>query len=492
MDTSVLDIAEETSRIDIPRIMIAGTGSGCGKTTVTCALLKAFIRRRLAVTSFKCGPDYIDPMFHSEMIGAKSRNLDMFLCGEKTTKYLLAQNAKDSDLSIIEGVMGFYDGLGVKDSEYSSFDLSEKTQTPVILIINASGMSMSVLAMVKGFVEFRQNNIAGIILNEASPVIYPQLKEMIESSFNVKVMGYMPKSKDVILESRHLGLVTAAEVPLLQNKLETLADMAEKYLDLDAIYELANSAPELEYNEISVNAGEKISARKETSVKIAVAKDEAFCFYYEDSHELLRRMGAELVSFSPLNDERLPDGISGLILGGGYPEVYLARLSENVSMKESIKNAIDDGLPAYAECGGFMYLGKWLDGFPMVGAIDMKSEMTVKLQNFGYITMAFKNATAFNNATALKSAITPKNGLSGWSGPDRVINAHEFHYSTSNSTAGAFISTKVSTGKQWDSIAVGENLFAGYPHLHFWGNPQIAENFFMKCRRFTKNRCDKI
>lgn len=454
----ILSTAKKTSRITAPRIMVAGTGSGCGKTTITCALLKAFIRRGLAVTSFKCGPDYIDPMFHSEMIGAKSRNLDMFLCGEKTTAYLLAENARNSDLSIIEGVMGFYDGLGVKNPEFSSYDLSEKTKTPVILIINASGMSLSVLAMVKGFVEFKRNNIAGIILNEVSQEIYPLLKESIEKAFPVIVLGYMPKTKETVLESRHLGLVTAAEVPLLQNKLDMLADMAEKYLEMDTILDLAKSAPELEYNEVSI--------KEANPVRIAIANDKAFCFYYEDSLDLLRKMGAELIPFSPLHDEALPEKISGLILGGGYPEIYLDQLSKNTFIIENIRHAIEKGLPTYAECGGFMYLGKSIENFPMIGIIDMKSEMTSRLQNFGYIIMDQKTDDF------------------GWINPKCKIPAHEFHYSKSNLDHGAFISTKVSSGKQWDSMVVDENLFAGYPHLHFWGTPQLSEGFLNKCRKF--------
>lgn len=443
--------------------MIAGTNSGCGKTTITCAVLRALINRGLKTAAFKCGPDYIDPMFHTEIIGAKSRNLDLFLCGEEATKYLLKKNSKDADISIIEGVMGYYDGLGVDNILYSSCDLSNKTNTPVILVVNCAGMSYSVVALIKGFMDFYENNIVGVILNNISEGMYLRYKDSIEKHLNVKVLGFMPRQKDAIFESRHLGLVTAEEVTLLDEKIDILANMAQKYIDLDAIISLAKTAPSLVCEEVVIE--------KQNSVKIAVARDKAFCFYYEDSLELLRQMGAILIPFSPLKDTALPEDIDGLILGGGYPELYLEKLSKNTSMLNNIKASVISGLPTYAECGGFMYLGKTItadDGkYKMVGAIDTNTIMTKKLQNFGYVFLEANEDNMFCNK-------------------GQGINAHEFHYSSSDNRGKTFKALK-SSGKSWEGVFGTNSIYAGYPHLHLWGNIDFAKRFISKCCDF-KNR----
>lgn len=443
--------------------MIAGTNSGCGKTTITCAVLRALINRGLKTAAFKCGPDYIDPMFHTEIIGAKSRNLDLFLCGEEATKYLLKKNSKDADISIIEGVMGYYDGLGVDNILHSSCDLSNKTNTPVILVVNCAGMSYSVVALIKGFMDFYQNNIVGVILNNISEGMYLRYKDSIEKHLNVKVLGFMPRQKEAIFESRHLGLVTAEEVTLLDEKIDILANMAQKYIDLDAIISLAKSAPPLVCEEVVIE--------KQNSVKIAVARDKAFCFYYEDSLELLRQMGAILIPFSPIKDIALPEDIDGLILGGGYPELYLEKLSKNTSMLNNIKASVISGLPTYAECGGFMYLGKTItvdDGmYKMVGAIDTNTILTKKLQNFGYVFLEANEDNMFCSK-------------------GQGINAHEFHYSSSDNRGKTFKALK-SSGKSWEGVFGTSSIYAGYPHLHLWGNIDFAKRFISKCCDF-KNR----
>jgi cobyrinic acid a,c-diamide synthase len=437
--------------------MIAGTGSGCGKTTITCAVLKALVNRGLEVASFKCGPDYIDPMFHSKIIKAKSRNLDMFLCGEEATKYLFAKNSENTDISVIEGVMGFYDGLSIHNIEFSSCDISNKTNTPVVLVVNCDGLYFSIVAMIKGYIDFYENKIVGVILNNTSGQMYPLYKDSIEKHLNIKVLGFMPRLKSAVLESRHLGLITADEVILLDEKLEELAKTAEENIDLDKILALANNALPLTYREIKVE--------KQETVRLAIAMDKAFCFYYEDSLELLRQMGAELIPFSPLQDKILPENIDGLILGGGYPELYAETLSENTSMLNSIKNSFKNGLPTYAECGGFMYLGKTISvndrSYNMVGAIETNSALTNKLQNFGYIRLVAKEDTVFC-----------KKG--------QGINAHEFHYSKSDKNGNTFEAVK-SEEKGWDVGFSSPSFFAGYPHLHLWGNLDFARNFLRKC-----------
>ena len=444
------------------RVMIAGTGSGCGKTTVTCAILKALKNRGLNVTSFKCGPDYIDPMFHSEIIGTKSRNLDMFLCGEEITKYLFAENSRESDISIIEGVMGFYDGLGIRNSKYSSNYISNETDTPVVLVVGCAGMALSIAAMVKGYTDFYKNNIKGVIINGASEKMYPIYKEIIESNTGVKTLGFLPKIKEASIESRHLGLVTASEIDSLNHKIDLLGENGEKYIDIDGLLEIAKEAPAMECDNIEIEQGEPVT--------IGVAKDKAFCFYYEDSLQLLKKMGAKIVTFSPLNDEKIPEGINGIILGGGYPEVFAEKLSKNKSMLNSIKTAITEGMPVYAECGGFMYLGNTIKDeseleYEMVGAIDMKSELTKRLQNFGYTTLKAKG----DNLLAKE----------GWG-----INAHEFHYSKSNDDGDDFKAVKPSTGVERNCIHGSETLFAGYPHLHLWANIDFAKRYIEKCREY--------
>lgn len=434
--------------------MIAGTGSGCGKTTITCGILRGLINKGLKVASFKCGPDYIDPMFHSEVTGAKSRNLDMLMCGENTVKQLYSENSKGADISIVEGVMGFYDGLGVNNTDYSSNDLSNKTSTPVILVVNCKGMALSVAAFIKGFLEFSNNDIQGVILNGINVGMYHMYKEIIEKHNDIKVLGFMPNLPEATIESRHLGLVTASEIDDLRTKIDILAENAAKYIDLDALLAIASTAPEIHYEQYTVdNIGH---------TKIAIARDKAFCFYYEDSINLLRKMGAEILPFSPLNDMVLPDDIDGIILGGGYPELYLDKLSKNSSMLDSIRNAIKKQVPVYAECGGFMYLGSSIDGQKMVNAINSNSMLTDRLQNFGYIRL-----------TADQDTLLCKKGES--------INAHEFHYSKSDYDGDSVTATKISTGKERACIFASENIFAGYPHLHLWGNIDFAKTFVKKC-----------
>lgn len=449
--------------INFNRIMIAGTGSGCGKTTITCGILKALANKGLNVASFKTGPDYIDPMFHSHITKVKSRNLDMLLCGENIVKQLFAENSKDMDISVVEGVMGFYDGLGTKNTDYSSNDLSNKTSTPVILVVNCKGMALSVAAFIKGFMEFSANNIKGVILNGVNPGMFTFYKELIEEHNKLKVLGFLPNIPEASIESRHLGLITADEINDLKEKIDILAENTVKYIDLDSLMEMAASAPALTY--------EKISPELIGHTRIAIANDKAFCFYYEDSLNLLRQLGAELVQFSPLDDASLPKDIDGIILGGGYPELYKDELSKNSSMLESIRNAFNDKMPIYAECGGYMYLGSSIEGVNMVEALQVNSTLTNRLQNFGYISLKANNDN-----------LLCKKGES--------INAHEFHYSKSDNDGDDFTATKISSGKERQCIVAEDNIFAGYPHLHLWGNVEFAKNFINRCIEF-RNKVDE-
>ena len=299
----------------VPRLVLAGTNSGCGKTTVTCAVLLALGLRGLRVGAAKCGPDYIDPMFHSRVIGAKSSNLDPFFFDRDTMRYLLAHNGEGCDVTVIEGVMGYYDGLGLTSTRASTYEAARESESPVVLVVNARGAALSVLAAAEGFLRFAPDSgIRGVILNGCSAMSYGPLARELENRLGVRACGYLPRLPECALESRHLGLVTADEVADLQEKLRKLAAEAEKTLDIAALLEIAAAAPPLRFTPpVLPEAG--------APVRIGVARDRAFCFYYEDSLDLLRQLGAELIPFSPLADERLPDGVQGLYLGGGYPEL---------------------------------------------------------------------------------------------------------------------------------------------------------------------------
>ncbi|MBR2896044.1 MAG: cobyrinate a,c-diamide synthase, partial [Oscillospiraceae bacterium] len=418
--------------------------------------------RGMRVGAFKCGPDYIDPMFHSRIIGAKSANLDLFFFQDNTLRYLLAKNAAQCDVSIIEGVMGFYDGMGLTTTRASSYQVAQITESPVVLVVNAKGASLSVLATIHGFLTlYPDNHIRGVILNQCSAMTYSALAEAIEERFAIKTLGYLPKMEDCALESRHLGLVTAAEVEGLREKLQLMAEQAEKTIDMNGILELANSA--------SAVTCEPIELLRMEQVRIAVAKDKAFCFYYEDSLETLREMGAEHVEFSPMDDRKLPEDIHGLYLGGGYPELYAETLSKNQSMRESVRNALEQELPCIAECGGFMYLTEAIGEYPMVGFLSGSCFDTGKLTRFGYVTLRAK-----------------KDNLLCTAGGE--ISGHEFHHWDCTQPGNGFTATK-STGKQWDCAVVTDTLYAGYPHFHFYANPEFAENFYKICLK-EKHRYD--
>ena len=415
------------------------------------------MNRGLRVGTFKCGPDYIDPMFHSRIIGAKAANLDSYFFDDNTLRFLLAQNGADRDISIVEGVMGFYDGMGLTETLGSTYSVARITQTPVVLVVGAKGASLSVLATIQGFLDFcPDNQLQGVVLNQCTASAYEALAEEIRRRFAGRVcpLGYLPRLPDCTLESRHLGLVTAAEVEDLQEKLRTLAVQAEKTMDLDGLLELAKSAPNVNYAPVELP--------RFAPVRIAVARDRAFCFYYEDSLKALVRMGAELVPFSPLTDPGLPEDIQGLYLGGGYPELYARQLSENASMRCSIKNALTKGLPCIAECGGFMYLTEEIADLPMVGYLPGRSFDNGKLTRFGYVRLRAE-----------------KDGLLCKAGEE--IRGHEFHHWDCTDPGGDFTARKELSGGKWECVVSTPTLYAGYPHFHFYANPSFAVNFYRAC-----------
>lgn len=449
------------------RIMIAGTNSGCGKTTVTCALLQALVNREIKTSAFKCGPDYIDTMFHQKIIGVQSNNLDAHFCDKDKMNFLIAKNS--FEMSVIEGVMGFYDGVGEK---FSSHCISIDTGTPVIIVIDCKGMGESVGAVMNGFLNFKKpNNIIGFIFNKLPESLINTAKKLC-SEMNTEYFGRFPYEKKCVVESRHLGLVTADEIENIKEKMQILSRIAEDNLLIDKIIDFSKRADDLQVCKINYS---KID---DNVIKIAVAYDRAFCFYYEENFQLLREMGCEIVYFSPLFDKKLPDGSSGLIIGGGYPELYAKKLSENASMLEDIREKIGKKMPVIAECGGFMYLQKFIEdtkknSFEAVGIFDGYAFKTEKLQRFGYVDLIAKN-----------DCMLCKKG--------EKIAAHEFHYWDCTSCGDGFTAKKLNGGASYDCAFSSENMYAGFPHLYFYSDPKIAENFIKKCLEFRdKNEQDQ-
>lgn len=456
----------------IPRILLAAGSSGSGKTLITCGLLEALVERGLKTASFKCGPDYIDPMFHSRVIGTKSRNLDTFFTGSEVTKYLLTRNARDCEIAVMEGVMGFYDGVAGTTTTASAYDLAKVTDTPVILIVNSRGMSVSLAAYVKGFLEYKKDShIKGVIFNQMSPMLYPRMKKLLEEELGVAVLGYVPKVEDCVIESRHLGLVLPDEIPELKDRLHKLAGVLEETLDIDRILELAGEAPDL----LDAKPESVTDFRLSEPVRIGVAEDEAFCFFYADNFRLLSEMGAEIVPFSPMEDKQLPDDLDGLLLYGGYPELNGKKLEQNTTMKDMIREKLKAGMPCMAECGGFMYLHEEMEGmdgnfYQMAGVIPGKAYRTPKLSRFGYMTLTQKK---------------PALGMEDFG----EIPAHEFHYFDSENCGGDFHAAKPESKRGWDCIHGTDTMLAGFPHLYYYGNPEVPKAFLKKCLAYKKQRC---
>lgn len=454
--------------MQLPRIMIGATGSGSGKTLITCGILQALVNRGLHVASFKCGPDYIDPMFHSKILGIQSKNLDSFLSNKETLRYLFGKTAKEAEISVMEGVMGFYDGLAGISTRASSYEVAKITKTPVILIIPCKGMSLSILAMIQGFLHYRQDNrIVGVILNQISQNLYMELKVQIEKELNIKVLGYVPYVKELVIESRHLGLVKPDEIEDFHRKLNSLSEVMEETLELDTMIEIARNVQELFYKVPIIH-------KIEGQPCIAIARDEAFCFYYQDNLELLQEMGAKLIEFSPIHDRTLPQGVNGLILGGGYPELVAEQLSKNITMREDIKKKLENGLPCMAECGGFLYLHQQMEDmkghrYPMVGSIGGLAYPINRLGRFGYITL-----------TANYTQMIGERGES--------IAGHEYHYFDSSLCGDSFTAQKPLRKTAWQCIHGKEQLAAGFPHLYYYSNQKIPYRFLEQCVKWGNKK----
>lgn len=457
------------------RIMIAATGSGSGKTTITCALMQILKNKGQQVISFKCGPDYIDPMFHEKVIGVSSKNLDTFFTNEEQTKRILLKNRTKNDFAVLEGVMGLYDGLAGIKEEGSSYHLARITQTPIILVVDAKGMGRSMIPLIAGFMAYdKEHLIQGVLLNRMSKSYYEIIKPMLEEELKICVLGYLPEHKELQIESRHLGLIMPEEQKNIEIKLQIISEEFGKTVLLEEIMRIAENAEELEEdNPLEQNKyGQSEQEMAKDKPVIAVAKDEAFCFYYEDNLLLLQESGAIIQYFSPIHDKELPFGCNGLLLGGGYPELYARELSENNTMLVSIKKAIAKGMPVVAECGGFMYLHSAIidksgQSYEMAGVIPAVCHDTGKLMRFGYIELQEK-----------RSCFLPE---------DESIKGHEFHYYDSTDNGEDCFAIKPVTDKKYSCVIEGENYWLGFPHLYYPSNPKFAHCFVRKAKQYKRN-----
>lgn len=437
-------------------VMLAAMHSGAGKTIACCAILSAFRKRGMHLQAFKAGPDYIDPMFHRSALEIPSRNLDLYLQGEDGVLATLSRT--EADLAVLEGAMGYYDGLNSTD-RYSAWELARLTNTPAVLVLRPKQSSLSLAAQVCGMIGFRpESGIRALLLTDCSARSAERFRPMLEKETGLPVLGFLPSMPEARLPERHLGLMTAAEVADLSVRLERLADQAEENIDLDSLLALAGVC----------ETRKTISIARPAVCRIAVARDEAFCFLYEDNLDLLRQTGAELCFFSPLHDAYPPDA-DGLYLPGGYPELFACLLSENTGMRAAVGEMVREGLPTVAECGGFLYLQQKLESdsgesFPMCGVLPGNGYRTGKLQRFGYALLRSAEDSLLFHA-------------------GEQIPVHEFHYWDSTQNGSAFCCGK-SDGRHWSCGYASESLYAAFPHLHFGGKLPLAERFVKACEKW--------
>ncbi|MBQ8012776.1 MAG: cobyrinate a,c-diamide synthase [Treponema sp.] len=527
------DSGAKSQIFNVPRLTIAAPASGSGKTTLTCALLRLLQIRGKRPVSFKCGPDFIDPMFHEQVLGVPSTNLDSFFVDEDEVRSIFAETIltqsgasgeKQADFAVIEGVMGLFDGLAGKSLKASSYDIARITNTPILLCLDTSGMSRSIVPLIKGFLDYDRLQsggcgklIKGIFLNKVTKGSFQLLKSLIEeecAGYGVKVIGYLPKDSELTWESRHLGLFLPGEIRNLTRQIQKTAEILTETVDFTELEKLSSSCGDFKglalraqlFGRLTKNspceflpciavpfptlgegvAPNEVGAKGETSpipnpaLKIAVARDEAFCFYYRENLRLLEEAGAELLYFSPLHDKSLPSGVGGILLGGGYPELYASSLQANESMRASIKAAVKNGISVLAECGGFMYLQEKLtdrDGvsYEMCGAIKGECAYTGKLVRFGYGEFWAKAQTNAQVKAQTKEGL----GLGG----NFSIKGHEFHYFDSTNNGSAFTAKKPLSSRTWDCMIFTPKMLAGFPHLYYRSNPEIVRWFLGSCKK---------
>lgn len=491
--------------------LITAGSSGSGKTSVVVGLLSLLQKKGYNVGSFKCGPDYIDPMFHRAVMGVESHNLDLFLASADRVKEFYQRYSAGKTAVICEGAMGYFDGLGGITDEASAWQVADTLDLPVIAVIDAKGASLSIAAQILGLKSLRQpHHIVGVILNKCSKMLYQRLKPVLEAETGVKIIGFLPYVEGAEFSSRYLGLYTAGEISDINQRIDKIAVALEDSLDFEAFEELCDRGPGAEEGESEVAAlggynqgGRKTCAndnepddvgdrktranygkpeasancKTHSKAKIAVARDDAFCFLYEETLDTLKEQGAELVFFSPLHDEGLPKGVSGLYLPGGYPELFAGELSFNEDMLKDIKSAIESGLPTVAECGGFLYLCESLedgngDIYEQVGIFKGAATNKEKLVRFGYSLLSQE-----------EDSLLFRKG--------EEVPMHEFHYWDAADPGSDLLATKPLGGRSYRCAYSTDTLYAGFPHLYLAGKPKLAARFVEKAAAFGKRRCEK-
>jgi cobyrinic acid a,c-diamide synthase len=456
------------ARLEVPRLVIAGTHSGVGKTTITTALIAALARRGLRVQPFKIGPDFIDPGFHARACGRPSHNLDGWMLSRDANLETFARASAGADIAIVEGVMGLFDGRDALSEQGSTAEMAKWLHAPVLLVADGSAMARSAAALLRGFECFDPDlDLAGVLWNRIGGKGHAGiLCEAVETHCQAAPLGFLPRTENISLPERHLGLVMAGEF-LDAPRLGEMADWIETGVDLDRLLKLASDrSPSLDITSVPQPA-----TAPGRIARIGLARDAAFCFYYQDNLDLLVASGAELVEFSPMTDAALPMGLDGLYLGGGYPEIHAARLAENRAMREAIYGFVTSGAPVYAECGGFMYLTEAIVDtggreYPMVGLFPARARMQERLAALAYI-----------EAETL--------GDSLWLRAGERLRGHEFRYSQIDGMAseiGRCFRLHGAKDSRLEGYTMG-SVLAGYAHLHFRSAPDFASRFVQACCR---------
>ncbi len=463
--------------LKIPRLMIAGTHSGVGKTTITTAIMAVLAGEGYNVQPYKVGPDYIDPSYHTVATGNRCRNLDAWMLDEPAVYRIFTGSAAAADISVIEGVMGVFDGSSGSGEQGSSAHIAKLLKCPVILIVDVRSMARSAAAMVLGYKSFDPDlDVAGVILNRIGSDRHLRLvTEAIETYCDVPVVGYIRKNANLELPSRHLGLVPTVEGGALPDRVRALAGEVREGIDLERLLNIARSAEKLAPPEASRQTGGTGTGPR---VRIGIAWDEAFSFYYQDGLETLEARGAELVPFSPMHDSALPQNLDGIYIGGGFPEIFLAELAANRGLMDRIREAGHAGMPVFAECGGLMYLSEAIvdfDGsrYPLVGLVPGRCIMEKNLVGMGYV-----------EAESLDDNIIAPAG--------RKVRGHEFHYSRIEPDNPDFrYAFKLNRNRYRDTVMdgySGKNILASYVHLHFASDPDMAGRFISFCREYKSGR----
>ncbi len=461
------------------RAMLAAPKSGSGKTIITCGLLQLLKDRGYEPVSYKCGPDYIDPMFHRRVIGVSGENLDTFFSAKEEILEILASS--ESETAVLEGVMGIYDGAGGTSAAGSSYDLASVTGTPVIFLMDVKGMGQTMLSVLRGILlDDRERLIKGVILNRMSKQYYEKLSPAISGLFrelgrDTKLLGFLPNSPGIRLESRHLGLKLPSEVEDLRSQIRCIAALIEEHCDVPGILQIMESADDLGFGSDTLrpNAAET----PDSGLTLGVARDGAFCFYYRQNLREFEKRGVRIREFSPVSDRALPEGLDGLLLGGGYPELYLKELSENEGMRASVREAIRGGMPSLAECGGFMYLTDAIIGddggnYPMAGVIGGSCKNTGRLCRFGYVKVgAAEDGKGFGDPHLLLRA-------------GEAIRGHEFHYYDSTDNGEDCLAEKASGNLRYRCMHIGPEHLWGYPHLYYRSLPLFTERFIERMKTF--------